>query len=115
VGLCLVPLALWILLNGLDDLVFGSCLRPVRLLWELRRFRKPDSEPGPKTVLDIGAWTGWCSFALERRGADVTAIDCVEFEEFRVARKLLGLRIIESWLSMSSHPTPSVCTITCCV
>ena len=27
---------------------------------------------------------------MERRGADVVAVDCVEFEEFHMARKLLG-------------------------
>lgn len=44
-------------------------------------------------VLDVGAWTGWCSFALERRGAVVTAVDCIEFEEFRLAHKSLGSRV----------------------
>ena len=28
-----------------------------------------------KRALDIGAWDGWFSFALERRGAQVTALD----------------------------------------
>lgn len=46
-----------------------------------------------KRVLDVGAWTGWCSFEMERRGADVVAVDCIEFEEFREAHRLLGSRV----------------------
>jgi tRNA (mo5U34)-methyltransferase len=46
-----------------------------------------------KRVLDVGAWTGWCSFEMERRGAQVVAVDCIEFEEFRQAHRLLGSRV----------------------
>jgi tRNA (mo5U34)-methyltransferase len=46
-----------------------------------------------KRVLDVGAWTGWCSFEMERRGAQVVAVDCVEFEEFREAHRLLGSHV----------------------
>jgi tRNA (mo5U34)-methyltransferase len=46
-----------------------------------------------KRVLDVGAWTGWCSFEMERRGAEVVAVDCVEFEEFREAHRMLGSRV----------------------
>ncbi len=46
-----------------------------------------------KRVLDVGAWTGWCSFEMERRGAAVVAVDCVEFEEFREAHRMLGSRV----------------------
>lgn len=46
-----------------------------------------------KRVLDVGAATGWNSFALERRGAEVVAVDCVEFREFQLARELLGSRV----------------------
>src|SRR5439155_23813211 len=31
-----------------------------------------------KRVLDIGTWDGWFAFEMERRGADVVAIDCWE-------------------------------------
>ncbi|HTT62910.1 MAG TPA: hypothetical protein VMG35_13745, partial [Bryobacteraceae bacterium] len=41
-----------------------------------------------KRVLDVGAWTGWCSFEMERRGAQVVAVDCIEFEEFREAHRM---------------------------
>ena len=42
-----------------------------------------------KTLLDIGAWDGWFSFEAERHGADVTALDVVEVQNFwKVHRKL---------------------------
>src|ERR1700687_2442862 len=41
-------------------------------------------------VLDIGAWDGWFSFEMEKRGAQVLAIDSTEHTQFRVARELLG-------------------------
>lgn len=41
-----------------------------------------------KRVLDIGAASGWNSFECERRGADVVAIDCVEYEELQFVRKV---------------------------
>jgi len=43
-----------------------------------------------KRALDIGAWDGWFTFELERRGARVTAVDSTAFERFRVARDLMG-------------------------
>jgi len=46
-----------------------------------------------KRVLDVGAWTGWCSFEMERRGAEVVAVDCIEFAEFREAHRLIGSRV----------------------
>jgi tRNA (mo5U34)-methyltransferase len=46
-----------------------------------------------KRVLDVGAWTGWCSFEMERRGAEVMAVDCVDFEEFREAHRMTGSRV----------------------
>jgi len=46
-----------------------------------------------KRVLDVGAATGWNSFELERRGAEVVAVDCVEFREFQMARELLGSQV----------------------
>ena len=46
-----------------------------------------------KRVLDVGAASGWNSFEMERRGAEVVAVDCVEFEEFHMARKLLGSQV----------------------
>jgi len=46
-----------------------------------------------KRVLDIGAWDGWFSFECERRGATVTAIDCVEIDNFLYAQQKLGSQV----------------------
>jgi tRNA (mo5U34)-methyltransferase len=58
----------------------------------LRQFPIPDDLTG-KRVLDIGAWDGWFSFEMERRGAEVVAIDSVRQEKLLVARELLGSRV----------------------
>ena len=44
-------------------------------------------------VLDIGAWDGWFSFEMERRGAAVVAIDCVEVKNFRKIHAALGSEV----------------------
>jgi tRNA (mo5U34)-methyltransferase len=55
------------------------------------RFPIPADLTG-KRVLDIGAWDGWFSFEAERRGASVTALDCVELASFREIQAKLGSR-----------------------
>src|SRR6202453_30412 len=56
--------------------------------WRIAQFPIPQDLRG-KRVLDIGAWDGWFSFEMERRGADVTSIDCVEAPHFvELHRKL---------------------------
>ncbi len=55
-------------------------------------FPLPDDLTG-KRVLDIGAWDGWFSFESERRGAQVTAVDCVEIENFLYARRKLSSQV----------------------
>ena len=58
------------------------------LRWRWNRYPIPAVLKG-KRVLDTGAWDGWFSFEAERRGAEVTAIDCVEVPNFReIHRKL---------------------------
>jgi tRNA (mo5U34)-methyltransferase len=56
------------------------------------RFPLPDDLRG-RRVLDIGAWDGWFSFEAERRGAEVTAIDCVEIENFRRIHGAIGSKV----------------------
>ncbi|HZU24476.1 MAG TPA: methyltransferase domain-containing protein [Bryobacteraceae bacterium] len=58
----------------------------------LARFGLPEDLRG-KRVLDIGAWDGWFSFEMERRGARVVAVDVVERSTFRRAHELLGSRV----------------------
>jgi len=58
----------------------------------INRFPIPRELSG-KRVLDVGAATGWNSFELERRGAQVVAVDCVDLPEFRRACELLGSQV----------------------
>ncbi len=46
-----------------------------------------------KRVLDIGAWDGWFSFEMERRGAEVVAVDSARNTRFLEARALLGSKV----------------------
>ena len=62
------------------------------LKMRLGQFPVPEDLTG-KRVLDIGAWDGWFSFEMERRGAEVMAVDCVEMEKFRIAHGLLGSKV----------------------
>jgi tRNA (mo5U34)-methyltransferase len=56
------------------------------------RFPIPADLTG-KRVLDLGAWDGWFSFEAERRGACVTAVDCVEVPNFLEIRRKLASRV----------------------
>ena len=44
-------------------------------------------------MLDIGAWDGFFSFELEKRGAEVMSIDCWDNERFRLMHSMLNSRI----------------------
>lgn len=46
-----------------------------------------------KRVLDIGTWDGYFAFEMEKRGAEVMAIDNVEQENFHVAHELMNSRV----------------------
>lgn len=46
-----------------------------------------------KRALDIGAWDGWFSFEMERRGASVTAVDVTRLNGFLEARELRKSRV----------------------
>ena len=58
----------------------------------LDRFSIPQDLRGSR-VLDIGAWDGWFSFEMERRGASVLAIDSTPRTNFGVAKKLLSSKV----------------------
>jgi len=63
-----------------------------QLRTRLRQFPVPQDLRG-KRVLDIGAWDGWFSFEMEKRGASVVAVDSVQSERFLVARDLLNSQV----------------------
>ena len=63
-----------------------------QLRHRLAQFPIPRDLTG-KRVLDIGAWDGWFSFEMEKRGAKVLALDYAEQTRFKVARDLLGSHV----------------------
>jgi tRNA (mo5U34)-methyltransferase len=58
----------------------------------IAQFPIPDDLTG-KRVLDIGAWDGWFSFEMERRGATVVAVDSTRSERFLAAREMLNSKV----------------------
>lgn len=78
------------------ELPDGQVIQGLQTLEQLRlrlaQFPVPADLTG-KRVLDIGAWDGWFSFEMEKRGAQVLAIDSAEHTQFRVARDLLGSKV----------------------
>ncbi len=56
------------------------------------RFPIPGDLTG-RRVLDIGAWDGWFAFEAEKRGASVTAVDCVEVPHFRWVHQQIGSQV----------------------
>ena len=69
----------------------------------LRQFPIPADLTG-KRVLDIGAWDGWFSFEMEKRGAEVLAVDSTKNTRLLEAKKLLGSRI--------EHRVADICRLT---
>jgi 2-polyprenyl-3-methyl-5-hydroxy-6-metoxy-1,4-benzoquinol methylase len=58
----------------------------------ISQFPIPDDLHG-KRVLDVGAWDGWFSFEMERRGAEVLAIDVRDNPNFRQIHEILSSRV----------------------
>jgi len=65
----------------------------------IHQFPIPEDLRG-KRVLDIGTWDGWHAFEMERRGADVLAIDCWDNPLFHEAHARLGSRVQYSQIDM---------------
>jgi tRNA (mo5U34)-methyltransferase len=63
-----------------------------QLRTRIRQFPVPEDLTG-RRVLDVGAWDGWFSFEMERRGAEVLALDSTRNTRLLEAKKLLGSRI----------------------
>ena len=58
-----------------------------------------------KRVLDIGAWDGWFSFEMERRGATVVAVDATRKTRFHEAKALMNSKV-EHVVADICHLTP---------
>jgi len=78
------------------ELPSGEVIQGIQTLPQLRnrlaQFPLPADLTG-KRVLDIGAWDGWFSFEMERRGARVLAIDNARRTRFLKAREILASRV----------------------
>jgi tRNA (mo5U34)-methyltransferase len=74
----------------------GQVIPGLQSLGQLRKrisqFPIPRDLSG-KRVLDIGAWDGWFSFEMERRGAAVVAVDRTAQTRFLEAKRLLGSQV----------------------
>jgi tRNA (mo5U34)-methyltransferase len=57
-----------------------------------------------KRVLDIGAWDGWFSFEMERRGATVVAVDATKKTRFLEAKAMMGSKV--------EHVVADICRLT---
>jgi tRNA (mo5U34)-methyltransferase len=57
-----------------------------------------------KRVLDIGAWDGWFSFEMERRGASVVAVDATNKTRFLEAKEMLNSKV--------EHAVADICYLT---
>jgi tRNA (mo5U34)-methyltransferase len=60
--------------------------------WRIGQFPIPQDLRG-KRVLDIGAWDGWFSFEMERRGAQVVAVDSTSATKFQEAKAMIGSKV----------------------
>jgi tRNA (mo5U34)-methyltransferase len=75
-----------------DGTVIPGLISIELLRARLDRFPLPQDLRG-KRVLDIGAASGWNSFECERRGAEVVAVDYVEYSELVAVKKLRGSKL----------------------
>jgi tRNA (mo5U34)-methyltransferase len=75
-----------------DGMVLRGALSLEQLEARLAAFRLPLDLTG-RRVLDIGPWDGYFAFEMERRGADVTAIDYVDLDTFRALHRALKSRV----------------------
>src|SRR5579863_1163990 len=78
------------------ELPDGQIIQGLQTLDQLRlrlaQFPIPSNLRG-KRVLDIGAWDGWFSFEMERRGAQVVALDATRNPKLLLARELLNSKV----------------------
>ena len=79
-------------LELLDGQIITGIIPVADLKARLDSFPVPEDLHGLR-ILDIGAASGWNSFEMERRGADVVAVDCVEYEEFRIVHQLRNSKV----------------------
>ncbi len=79
-------------LELLDGTIISGLIPVENLQKRLAAYPLPEDLRG-RRILDIGAASGWNSFECERRGAEVVAFDCVEYEELTAVRRLRHSKI----------------------
>ena len=79
-------------LELLDGTVIPGLIPVASLKARLDAYPLPE-DLRSRRVLDIGAASGWNSFECERRGAEVVAVDCVEYDELNAVRRLRGSKV----------------------
>ena len=75
-----------------DGAVLHGVLSLEQLEARLAGFQLPLDLTG-RRVLDVGPWDGYFAFEMERRGADVTAIDYVDLDTFRALHRAMKSRV----------------------
>jgi SAM-dependent methyltransferase len=75
-----------------DGSVIPGIIPVENLRHRLQAYPLPEDLRG-RRVLDIGAASGWNSFECERRGAEVVALDYVEYDEFTAVHRLWDSKI----------------------
>lgn len=75
-----------------DGTVLPGLISLEQLKWRLNQFPIPSNLNG-KRVLDVGTWDGWFAFEMERRGAEVVAIDSNPKGNFLTNRDLMQSKV----------------------
>ncbi len=78
------------------DLPDGSHIEGVNSVGQLRKRIEQFPIPGDlegRRVLDIGTWDGWYAFEMERRGAEVLAVDVWDNPRFHEVHAMLDSRV----------------------
>src|ERR1035438_8109563 len=95
-----------------DGTVLPGLIGVEALRARVRAFPIPEDLIG-RRVLDVGAASGWNAFEMERRGAEVVAVDCVEYSELREVGELRGSRIDYRLLDVDELDPAGVGTFDC--
>src|SRR5205823_3269961 len=83
------------------------------LAWQRARWARfpiPSVLSG-KRVLDIGPWDGWFSFEAERRGAEVTSVDCYEVPNYHYLHRRLGSKAVHRILNLYELPAAGLARV----
>lgn len=92
-----------------DGSIIEGVIPVMALQQRLRNLGVPESLKG-KRILDVGAASGWNSFELEKRGAEVVAVDCVLYDEFKAFHSIVNSSVDYKIMDVSEICPESVGT-----